>query len=106
MRPSVVLGDDGLDVLQRGRMNHHWFDDTVDPASCHTCGLTFAEGRHYLLGSALPAVRPFPGLRRGLCALRDPHEGHEHHSTTLGRYWCTGDPLDREPERSQRLRRK
>lgn len=41
----------------------------------------------------------------GLCAGRGKHAGHLHDSVTLGRFWCTGDPADREPGRSERRRR-
>jgi hypothetical protein len=41
-------------------------------------------------------------LPKGLCADRAEHPGHLHESSSLGRFWCTGDPADREPGRSQR----
>jgi hypothetical protein len=43
-------------------------------------------------------------LPRGLCSEREDHAGHEHTSTSLGTYWCTGDQNDREPGRSERRR--
>lgn len=67
-----------------------WHGDGDDPTECHSCG------RQVVLEQS------FDGQGRGLCALRDPHPPHDHHSRTLGRFWCTGDPLDREPERSRR----
>lgn len=42
---------------------------------------------------------------RGLCADRTEHPGHLHESPSLGRFWCTGDPADREPGRSERRAR-
>jgi hypothetical protein len=44
------------------------------------------------------------GYSRGLCSERDRHEGHVHESATLGVFFCTGDPDDREPMRSERRR--
>lgn len=41
----------------------------------------------------------------GLCADRTEHPGHLHESPSLGRFWCTGDPADREPGRSERRAR-
>jgi hypothetical protein len=43
-------------------------------------------------------------LPKGLCPDRDRHDGHEYLSSSLGRFWCTGDPDDREPYRSERRR--
>jgi hypothetical protein len=40
----------------------------------------------------------------GLCGDRTPHLSHEHHSETLGWFWCAADEDDREPYRSERRR--
>lgn len=40
----------------------------------------------------------------GLCADKSAHTPHLHESPSLGRFWCTGDPADREPGRSERRR--
>lgn len=42
------------------------------------------------------------GLPKGLCPWKRRHDGHPYKSLTLGSYFCTGDPDDREPGRSQR----
>jgi len=46
-----------------------------------------------------------PAPSSGLCADRAEHPGHLHESPSLGRFWCTGDPADREPGRSERRAR-
>lgn len=43
-------------------------------------------------------------LPRGLCGDRAEHAAHIHDSATLGTFWCTADPDDREPGRSERRR--
>lgn len=41
----------------------------------------------------------------GLCAQRGDHLEHEHDSVTLGKFHCTGVEFDRQPGKSERLRR-
>jgi hypothetical protein len=53
------------------------------------------------LAQALRTLRQ-SSLPKGLCADRAEHPGHLHQSASLGRFWCTGDPADREPGRSER----
>jgi hypothetical protein len=43
-----------------------------------------------------PSLMPEPMIarfyRRGTCGRRENHEPHVHVSTTLGTFWCGGDP--------------
>ena len=51
-------------------------------------------------------IQPEPSeLPQGLCSDRSDHQPHRHHSTSLGRFWCTADQSQRQPFASQaRLR--
>lgn len=85
-------------------MIQHYYDDTDDPAECHWCGLNYYEAQdlHFPLEPGRVVVWSLYGLRRGLCDRREPHGTHQYKSATLGEYWCSGSPEDREPDRSRR----
>lgn len=46
-----------------------------------------------------------PDEPEGLCGDRGDHAPHIHHSPTLGSFWCTADQSQREPFRSEQLRK-
>jgi hypothetical protein len=47
-----------------------------------------------------------PALPQGLCGNREPHEAHEHHSTSLGVFWCTAEESQRLPFAAERARQR
>lgn len=90
MGPAAVLrGSGGVSWAMRTECGY--------PADCHP-----EAGE---AGSSVLMVTSQGTLPSGLCGDRGQHVPHEHDSPTLGTFWCTADQREREPGRSEWLRR-
>jgi hypothetical protein len=105
---SAMTGD--LTAQLADRLEMH-LDQLCDRNACQTpehdqTRALIARARQYVpidWPTGLHLERdPGAGFPPGLCAVREEHDPHLHMSDSLGRFLCTADQSQREPNRSQR----